>query len=451
MGTEITALPASAGLVSTDILPVVDDPAGTPATQKATFAQVLALVGTGNTNEILTKQAAGPTGATNVKAGSNYISIGASPAATGGVRLTNNSSVSSITTGAADVQLVILNNFDQAIFGGTAVNTIFSAGAGGVLRFRINGIDYIETYVDEVRLIAPLLDFASTAAAPAIKQRDDATNAVTGDALTIQAQNCTGTTTTGGNAILCSGTGTSTNGSVKLQVGGTDKVTVAPSTVTFVDPVTLTASAASAGDIRAPTAFTLKALTSGGGSNKTLMQFDSSNVLNIGGTNAQSEQASTTYINASGTVYGLIGSTTMLRINSSGVGTYYTANMGLSGNSTSFPDVASGVGVFGVGNCNTAPSATPTGGGVLYAEAGAGKWKGSSGTVTTFGPAEPHCPTCGRDFAIEHENSRLGERLALCLPCLVDALKGAGVDTKKFTIADKRGASKADWAALVGA
>lgn len=36
---------------------------------------------------------------------------------------------------------------------------------------------------------------------------------------------------------------------------------------------------------------------------------------------------------------------------------------------------------------NTTPPATPSGGGVLYVEAGALKYKGSSGTVTTIGPA----------------------------------------------------------------
>jgi hypothetical protein len=37
---RITQLTASSGLVATDILPVVDDPGGTPETQKATVQQV---------------------------------------------------------------------------------------------------------------------------------------------------------------------------------------------------------------------------------------------------------------------------------------------------------------------------------------------------------------------------------------------------------------------------
>lgn len=42
--TKISALPASAGLVTTDIFPVVDDPSGTPVTQKATVAQLRAAI-----------------------------------------------------------------------------------------------------------------------------------------------------------------------------------------------------------------------------------------------------------------------------------------------------------------------------------------------------------------------------------------------------------------------
>jgi|688.fasta_scaffold183790_5 hypothetical protein len=35
----------------------------------------------------------------------------------------------------------------------------------------------------------------------------------------------------------------------------------------------------------------------------------------------------------------------------------------------------------------TAPTANMTGGGILYVEAGALKYRGSSGTITTIGPA----------------------------------------------------------------
>lgn len=106
-----------------------------------------------------------------------------------------------------------------------------------------------------------------------------------------------------------------------------------------------------------------------------------------------------------------------------------------------------GVGVIGVTNASLAPSSNPTGGGILYTEGGAGKWRGSGGTITTFGPAEPHCPTCGRDFSTEHRNDDLGEHLAICLPCLVDALQASGLDITRFATVNKRGATREQWEA----
>lgn len=60
-----------------------------------------------------------------------------------------------------------------------------------------------------------------------------------------------------------------------------------------------------------------------------------------------------------------------------------TVNMGLLGAS----GYGSGVKVIAIGNATTVPSTNPTGGGVLYVESGALKWRGSSGTVTILGPA----------------------------------------------------------------
>jgi hypothetical protein len=43
--------------------------------------------------------------------------------------------------------------------------------------------------------------------------------------------------------------------------------------------------------------------------------------------------------------------------------------------------------VIGIANAATAPTSNPSGGGVLYAEGGALKWRGSGGTVTQLAPA----------------------------------------------------------------
>ena len=58
-------------------------------------------------------------------------------------------------------------------------------------------------------------------------------------------------------------------------------------------------------------------------------------------------------------------------------------NLGF-GNTTSF---GNGAKVIGIANAVTVPTTNPTGGGVLYAEAGALKWRGSAGTITTIAAA----------------------------------------------------------------
>ena len=80
-----------------------------------------------------------------------------------------------------------------------------------------------------------------------------------------------------------------------------------------------------------------------------------------------------------------------------------------------------GLNCIAIENTNIVPTTNPAGGGVMYAEAGAGKWRGSSGTVTTFGTADPHCPDCGRDFALEWESDQYGY-LALCMWCVTEGM-----------------------------
>jgi len=84
-------------------------------------------------------------------------------------------------------------------------------------------------------------------------------------------------------------------------------------------------------------------------------------------------------------------------------------------------DFGGGVQVIGIQNATTTPSSTPSGGGVLYATSGALKWKGSSGTTTTLGTADPHCPECGADYMLEWNSDRFGY-FAMCVRCLSDEL-----------------------------
>lgn len=59
-----------------------------------------------------------------------------------------------------------------------------------------------------------------------------------------------------------------------------------------------------------------------------------------------------------------------------------TSNMGFYNAS-----YGNGVGVLSLGNATTVPTANPSGGGIIYCEAGALKYRGTSGTVTTIANA----------------------------------------------------------------
>lgn len=65
----------------------------------------------------------------------------------------------------------------------------------------------------------------------------------------------------------------------------------------------------------------------------------------------------------------------------------YFTGPGVMFGSTSTQLGGGSVGAVGIANAGTVPTTNPSGGGVLYAEGGALKWRGSSGTVTTIAPA----------------------------------------------------------------
>jgi hypothetical protein len=93
-------------------------------------------------------------------------------------------------------------------------------------------------------------------------------------------------------------------------------------------------------------------------------------------------------------------------------------------------------GGMAIENMTTAPTGNPTGAYYLYVDTGALKGRGTSGTVTTIGPAEPHCHRCGSDFAHEWESEKFGH-LAVCISCLVGALAKHGVPEKEWVITRK--------------
>ena len=111
-----------------------------------------------------------------------------------------------------------------------------------------------------------------------------------------------------------------------------------------------------------------------------IAQANGSTIFTLSSTGALTHTAAATFNSASGTSNFQVKSvnqSNMLFVDAT------NDNIGI-GTASAF---GSGVLVIGISNATTAPSSTPTGGGVLYCQAGALKFKGSSGTITTIANA----------------------------------------------------------------
>jgi len=263
---------------------------------------------------------------------SSSLVLGTNPSTTGTIATQNACSWWARNSGNTDnVRLIDFASSTLQI--GQTASLTLSLHASTTVSLLIGGNARL-TVADAVATLSlTTFQFERGVASPVIAQETDTAGSATGDTLTIQAQSCSGATSTGGDLVHKAGTGTSASGKQRFK-------------------------------------------------------------------------------NAAGTADRLVCEDNGVSINGAG-------------------SFGGGVGVLGVLNATTVPNTNPTGGGVLYAEAGAGKWRGSGGTVTTFGPAEPHCPTCGRDCAHEWSNDAEGWHLSVCMWCLTDALGGLGVIRKE--------------------
>lgn len=108
--------------------------------------------------------------------------------------------------------------------------------------------------------------------------------------------------------------------------------------------------------------------------------------IDVAGANT-SIVASSTLTLYGGSVAGTTLSSTTMNLkpgNVSALALFNTPNASFFSAAGSF---GSGTAVIFIANRTAAPSSNPTGGGILYAESGALKWRGSGGTVTTIAPA----------------------------------------------------------------
>lgn len=164
-------------------------------------------------------------GANNVVT-TGYVAAGSPAASTGTFRgTTSNSATTNVlvvrnTANTADQAVVSVDQFDSLTFGSGFSTVDVAVSTGQSLRMASTGV---------------LLHGSSTlnfmfdpnVVSPTISQQPTTTASATGQTLTVQAMNATGTTAIGGSLVLSSGTGTSSNGTIGISNVAT--TTTAPS------------------------------------------------------------------------------------------------------------------------------------------------------------------------------------------------------------------------------
>jgi hypothetical protein len=151
------------------------------------------------------------------------------------------------TTNGATAETLTVQAANATGTTSTGGSLTLSSGTGttsaGSVRLAVGGSFVVVLTSTTVLVSVSTLSFSSTLT-PLIKQNDLVTNGATGAAFTVQAQNATGTTSTGGDLNLTSGTGTSAAGVVNIKSGGTTKLTANATGVVVSGTLTATSFSA---------------------------------------------------------------------------------------------------------------------------------------------------------------------------------------------------------------
>lgn len=180
---------------------------------------------------------------------------------------------------SADITVVATDASNNISIGaGTNVaNVILNASTGNQVKLEVNSVDIVTVSNNTITL--PQLGTAYT-----VKQTDQTANSTAGQALTVQAQNSTGTTSTGGALTLTSGTGTTASGNLLLQTGGTTQLTVAPTLLTSTNPLAFGTTPATTGQIRFSNSngSTITGRNAANNADLTIISFDVTNTTTVG-------------------------------------------------------------------------------------------------------------------------------------------------------------------------
>jgi hypothetical protein len=236
-------------------------------------------------------------GAIQLKVGATQ---GTNSSATGVIRLANSVAIKCRNqANTADFNLITSDASNQTIFGDpSAVYNCFNSTSGTIMR----GSDFVlqptNSSINAWRITGQNGSIGLIQADPSlpgvtIRHNDLTTASATGNVFTVQAQNATGTTSTGGSLALTSGTGTTAAGAVKVFAGATQVASLDGTINSYIvigTGATGVGGSAQTGAIRmSATASTGSTSVAGaingmrpGGSECTMMRYTTGDALEIG-------------------------------------------------------------------------------------------------------------------------------------------------------------------------
>lgn|SRR5574337_224271 len=210
------------------------------------------------------------------------------------------------------------------------------------------------------------------------------TSGIDGYSTTVRAQDAGSPDTSGGAVYIVSGAGngTGSDGVVYVYAGNTAKAYFAPTFTAFVAPIIDLLSPILAFDATQvnPSVFQITQATPGvDGNTLTIQAQNSTSSPAHGGTlrllGGDGYDGDGTI--RDGYVYLMTGSSRNVFTLDGTNTSFFTANGSYGG----------GQNVIYIANATTTPTTSPSGGGILYVENGALKYRGSGGTITTIAPA----------------------------------------------------------------
>lgn len=354
----------------------------------------------------------------------NVLQFGTNPASAGTIRLPNSNNITWRNNGnTANIQGITVAT-DDAVYIGESTNTsVVYLRASGDIRFRPTGVggDEFRFSSTFANFLDNVLLFGTNPAASGLIRVPNATAA-------LSARNAANSADVeivrvdASNVVVLGGTGTpnavrvysNATTNITTAINGTDEYVFSSTAADFKDnSLQFGTNPAATGLIRVPHGTNvLYGRNQANSADSEIIRWGqgSNNLIIIGG--GTSSVAGVQLETTTGTVNMRFAAVT-----------YYewdTAKMFVK-------------------NTSAAPG-DPSGGAYLYAENGALKGRGSSGTVTTFAPAEPHCPRCGSDFAIQYSNPKKYGEFSGCMLCLNKALKRIGIAEEEWVIERKEAA-----------